>query len=311
MGCSKYGFLGGVDIGGTKTRVGVVSLSGEVLISRTEPVVRQSASDLVRQVIVMLRDCEKELGCDPVSGIGVAVPAVVDRCTRVVEFAPNLACLNGYPLEHAIAHETKTRTVTAFDGFASALGESWCGSGRFVKNMAFIIVGTGVGGGIVLNGKGIPGADGIAGCIGWTLVPDPDTGSPIHLESVCSGPGIAGRANRLKEKVADNTLWTAKDVFEAAKSGHEVARQVIDDAVRVFGMGIANLVSVINPEVVVLGGSVGLSLGSYIGALSGYVSEHAQPVAGRTVRIRLSSLGDDFGVIGAARLVHPDCMTTL
>lgn len=308
MGCSRYGFLGGVDIGGTKTRVGLVSLSGEVLISRTEPVVRQSASDLVRQVVVLLRDCEKELGLGHVSGIGVAVPAVVDKCTRVVEFAPNLACLTGYPLEHAITHETKTRTVTAFDGFASALGESWCGAGRCVQNMAFIIVGTGVGGGMVFDGKGIPGADGIAGCIGWTLVPDPDNGSPTHLESVCSGPGIASRANRLKDKATDETVWTAKEVFEEAKGGNGVARRVIDDAVHVLGMGIANLVSVINPEVVVLGGSVGLNLGSYIGALSAYVSKHAQPVAGRTVRIRLSSLGDNFGVIGAARLVHPDCM---
>ncbi|MDI7247866.1 MAG: ROK family protein [Bacillota bacterium] len=311
----------GVDVGGTKVACGLVDMTGAILERRRVAIDAGDPTGMhpLEQVAAMVRqlaDEARDVGL-AVAGCGVAVPAVVERsCGRVV-WAPNIAGWRDFPLGELLQARTGLPVFVDHDGPAAVMGEQWAGAARGCAHAVLLIIGTGVGAGFILDGRVYRGARGIAGAVGWSClepgaVEDPAYREKGFLETVAAGPGIA---RQVREKVArgerslalelaggDIQAITAEVVFAAAEGGDEVARQVIARAVRYIGMAVSNLVSTFNPEVVVLGGGVGRRLGLYLGEVRRIVDATAQPQAAPVARVACAELGDDAGVIGAARM---------
>jgi glucokinase len=177
-----------------------------------------------------------------------------------------------------------------------------------------IIVGTGIGGGLILDGKLFRGRDRLAGAAGWfALTDDANRMDPYgqaigHWESLAAGPGIARRAQVLLKDYPDSSLnqfetLTARQVFEAARRSDPLARQVVDQTASLLGLGVANIISLVNPEIVILGGSIGRQDDLLLPGLRQVVLQWAQPASARSVSIVTSRLGADAGLYGAAYAV--------
>lgn len=295
-----------VDIGGTRVRAAVVADDASILCRATEPVATPQDGDrLTAQVATLVRRVRAEAGTAgtvPAAGaMGLSLPAVLDRATGSIEWAPNLPGWNGRALRAAMEEACGLPVALEYDGHAAALGELWAGAGRGAPSFFFLIVGTGVGGGLVADGKLIRGCSNLAGAAGWTMVPalswDPPEASRMgQLESLIAGPALARHAStRLGRAV------TPREVFDQAASGHPGCREVVERALDHLGWALVNVVSLLNPAQVVIGGSVGLRLAEHAGRLEGIVRRFAQPRSAKDVRIVPAALGDDAGLLGAAR----------
>ncbi|HHY31707.1 MAG TPA: ROK family protein [Firmicutes bacterium] len=311
----------GVDVGGTKIACGLVDATGAVLESRrvtidaNDPTGKgpfRQIAEMVCQAVDAARGMRLA-----VVGCGVAVPAVLDRGSGVVIWAPNIAGWRGFPLGDLLQDATGVPVLLDHDGPAAVLGEQWMGAARGCDHVVLLIIGTGVGAGFILDGRVYRGARGIAGAVGWSCLEPEAVEDPVYrekgfLETVAAGPGIA---RQLRERITrgepsialdiaggDVCAITAEVVFSSAEKGDETARRVVGRAVRYIGMAVSNLVSAFNPEVVVLGGGVGHRLGPYLGEIRRVVDATAQPQSAPVVRVTCAKLGDDAGVIGAARL---------
>jgi glucokinase len=177
-----------------------------------------------------------------------------------------------------------------------------------------VIIGTGVGGGLVLDGKLIRGVNRLAGAVGWFILDRSEDSDLVKeralgsWESQTAGPGIARRALQLlKQDPAAHSILsnkgidiTAEDVYEAAKQGDALALKVTSDEAELLGRGIANIVSLVNPEIVVLGGSIGTNSSILLPQIESIVERYAQPISSRSVKIVTSRLGSDAGLYGAA-----------
>lgn len=311
----------GVDVGGTKVACGLVDTAGTVLERRRVAIDASDPTGMgpFKQIAAMVReaaDAARGTGL-AVTGCGVAVPAVIDRPSGRVIWAPNIAGWRGFPLGELLQEATGIPVLLDHDGPAAVMGEQWVGAARSCRHVVLLIVGTGVGAGFILDGRVYRGSRGIAGAVGWSCLEPEAVEDPVYrekgfLETVAAGPGIA---RQLRERIArgepsialelaggDVRGITAEVVFSSAEKGDDTARQVIARAVRYIGMAVSNLVSAFNPEVVVLGGGVGRRLGPYLGEIRRVVDATAQPQAAPVAKVACAELGDDAGVIGAARL---------
>lgn len=315
----------GVDVGGTKVACGLVDLKGRVL-ARNRKAIDISDGDgrcPAEQIAGMIRelaDIARVTG-NPVVACGIAVPAVVDREAGKVVWAPNIPGWRDFPLGEFLRSKTEIPVCLDHDGPAAVAGEQWVGAARGLSHVVLIIIGTGIGAGLILGGRVYRGSQGIAGGIGWSCLESDAIEAPLYrgkgfLETVAAGPGIArevrdeilrGRTSlALEISGGDPGAITTEAVLAAAARGDEVAREVLARAVRYIGMATANLVSTFNPEIVVLGGGVGGHLGPYIDDIKHVVEVTAQPQAGAVVRVVTAELGDDAGVIGAAKIAFEE-----
>jgi glucokinase len=296
---SSTGCALAIDVGGTKISaclIDAAGLPGGRVDVQTD---RRGGDEVVRQVIDVAARAAN--GVD-VLGVGVAVPAVVDRERRVVTWAPNIRGWRNVSLAARLEHALSIPALLEYDGQACAAGEHWMGAARGVNNVVMLVIGTGIGAGIICDGRVYRGSDGLAGAIGW-LSCGPNSGSGRGrprvpaLESVVAGPAIARRGRRRR----------AEDVLAAAASGNARARSVIASTADLLGRAVADLVSLLNPDLVVLGGGVGAGLGSrLLPRIRTTVRDHAQPISAKRVRIVVSELGTDAGLFGAARAVFGD-----
>lgn len=286
-----------LDIGGTKVSASLVASDGSILWSEQAPVADASGSpsgfleDLVSRSI-------SELGSTP-AAVGVAIPAVLDSNTDAVVWAPNLPEWSGLDIREAINRAGHCPVTIEYDGHAAALGEAWLGAGRSCDDFVVVAVGTGIGCGIVSNGEVVRGADRLAGAAGWMIIRD----EGVTWESAASSE----MARRLASAAADDSSSRPSQtpphpasLFEAAADGDQRASQAIDQLGREIGIGIANLVSVLNPDRVILTGGLG-ARPELIESVRGTVREFAQPVAGANVEISTSPLGSSSVLLGAAR----------
>lgn len=325
-GCTASTTAIGVDVGGTKVACGLVDLKGRVLV-RNRKAIDLSHGDGKRpaeQIAGMIREIADiaHVAGNPVVTCGVAVPAVVDRQAGKVVWAPNIPGWWDFPLGEFLRSRTGIPVYLDHDGPAAVTGEQWVGAARGLSHVVFIIIGTGIGAGLILGGRVYRGSQGIAGGIGWSCLERDAIDAPLYrgkgfLETVASGPGIArevreeilrGKTSLALEMSGGNPgAITAEEVFAAAARGDDVAREVLARAVRYIGMAAANLVSAFNPEIVVLGGGVGRHLGPYLDDIKHVVEVTAQPQAGAVVRVVTAELGDDAGVMGAAKIAFEEC----
>jgi glucokinase len=265
----------GIDVGGTSFSIGSVAEDGSrigVLLNEpTRP--EGGADDVVSRICTLAREVIRRTeAAEPGSsclGVGVGAPGPLDTARGIVHLTPNLGWVN-FPLRDRI--EAGTGLVAALDNDANCavLGEWWMGAARGTRHALGITIGTGIGGGIILEGRLYHGASDCAGEIGHASIDANGRrckcGNDGCLEAYASGPAIARRAVEAIEAGAETTLVdraggrleaiTAQTVYEAAHDGDELAREVVGETARFLGSGIANLINIFNPEVVVVCGGV-------------------------------------------------------
>lgn len=301
----------GVDLGGTNLRTGLLTAQGEIIYRHKEATHvsdgwQKVVSRLV-QDIQMQRQYAVQRGFT-VAAVGVGAPGVIHVDEGVVVRSPNFPDWNNIPLKALLEEALAVPVVIENDANAAALGEQWRGAGQDIKSMILLTLGTGVGGGIILDSKIWHGADGMAGEIGhMTLMPE---GRPCScrnvgcLEMYASARGILQSFRECHaesgSKTRFNEAMTAADVYEAARTGDITALRVMKDMGTMLGIGIANLINIFNPERVVIGGGVKDAWPLFIDSVREEVTRRAFEVPARRTQIVPSLLGDDAGMVGAA-----------
>jgi glucokinase len=299
---ARAGAVIAVDLGGTKCHGALADLSGEILhedYRRTFE--RPEAADTLLASIASLRQAATEAGL-PVRAVAVGIPALLDPDTGLAVAGPNLHW-DGFDLPGLLKSELLEPFTIDNDVNLAALGQAWRGEGRGASSFVTLSLGTGIGGAVVLDGQLVRGRHNAAGEIGYLLTSRTQlragTGEPA-LESLAAGPGIAARARELAAQdpartTLDPTTATGADVFAAATAGDPVATTVLDETVEHVAMAIVGITAVLDPQRVILDGSVGRALEPYVPRIADLVSSSvfAPP------EVVVSRLGPNATVVGA------------
>ena len=307
----KYCF--GVDIGGTTVKLGLFTTDGEIvdkweIKTRTENQGEAVLPDIAEALREKLE--EKKIDRDEVEGIGVGVPAPVNT-EGVVQNTANLGW--GYKeVKREMEELSGMRAEIGNDANVAALGEMWLGAGKGRKNIVMVTLGTGVGGGIIIDGKPLVGAHGAGGEIGHLCVNYEETdhcgcGNTGCLEQYASATGITRLANiRLAKDDAKSVLReqevSAKTVFDAVKAGDAVAKEIAEEFGKYLGHAMANLAAVADPSAIVIGGGVSKAGEVLIEYVEKNFKERAF-FANKDTEFVLATLGNDAGICGAAKLI--------
>jgi glucokinase len=229
-----------------------------------------------------------------VGAAGVVVPGIYEAATGRA-WAPNLWGNDFHPLRAALENRLHAPVAIGSDRTGSVLAEQWLGIARDLRHVVFVAVGTGIGVGIVADGRPLEGAGGIAGAAGWMIVGGPwkpEYAACGGWETEAAGPALARRA----------AMASAEAVAAAARAGDPIAVQAVGRAADYLAMGIANLIAILNPEMVVLGGGCMQAGDLMLERIRRQALLWTQPIAARHVRIETTALGEDAGLLGAARL---------
>lgn len=303
----------GVDIGGTTIKMGIFKFDGESvdkweIKTRTENKGSAILTDVAYSVAEKLK--EHAIPKEAVLGIGVGVPAPVSE-DGIVNGTANLGW-EYKEVKHELEELTGIKVKVGNDANVAALGEMWKGGGLGQKNIVMVTLGTGVGGGIIIDGQILTGAGGAGGEIGHICVNYEETeqcgcGNRGCLEQYASATGIVRLAKKKLEAGAADTVLnaenvTAKDVFDAVKAGDQVAMEIAEEFGRYLGYALANIAALVDPAAIVIGG--GVSKAGEI--LLDYVEKAYEErvfFANKRVRFALAQLGNDAGIFGAAKMV--------
>jgi glucokinase len=303
-----------VDLGGTHLRAAIVDESGKIScrLKQTTPRVAKP-SEIVQAVIEAARSCRQENGNAAIGAVSVVVPGTVNLEEGIVLKAPNVPSLDGFRLSSALESELKLPAFLENDANAAAVGEAWQGAARGRHSLVCVTLGTGVGGGIILGDKLWRGVNGAAGEIGHMAI-DPYAGIPCPcgsrgcLEVYASATAIVRMTREGLPRFPNSTLHskedhlTAEQVYCAGTKGDELAVEVFRRMGDYLGTGLANLVNLLNPEMIVLGGGVVNGWDLFEKHMRQQVKERAFPLPASRVQIVKAECGDDAGLLGAARL---------
>jgi len=307
----------GIDLGGTKIFTGLINAAGEIIAQDYRKTKAKRGPDVVvSRLIDSARQVMQNAGvpAGEVQAVGIGAPGPVDPAEGVVISPPNLPGWNRVPLQDLIETTLGIPTFLENDANAAALGEHRFGAGRGSKDMIYITVSTGIGGGFILNGELYHGADGVAAEVGHTTIipngPHCGCGNRGCLEAVASGTAIAREGRELLLRnvptliaelaEGDPEAVSAKLVAQAARQGDSEAQEIINEAMSYLGVGVANLVNLLNPELVVIGGSLTKMGETLFDPVRRAVKRRAFPIAAQRVRIVPAELGDRVGALGAA-----------
>jgi len=308
----KYGF--GVDIGGTTIKMGFFETNGNLvdkweIKTNTANGGAEILSDIAKSIDNKL--AQEAISKDEVQGVGVGVPGpvrsdgVVNRCVNlgwgILSVAEELGALTGLTVK------------VGNDANVAALGELWQGGAKGCKDAVMVTLGTGVGGGIIIDGKIVAGFHGAGGEIGHiTVNPDEieacNCGQYGCLEQYASATGIVRMAKRKLAKTDDETTLrkieplTAKDIFDEAKAGDEVAKELVDELGEILGSALSNLACVVNPEAIVIGGGVSKAGAILIDTIQEHFKETSFHALKET-RFELATLGNDAGIYGCMAML--------
>jgi glucokinase len=309
-----------VDVGGTKVLVAAVLPNGEIISRRyyfteakkgVQAIINRLSSDINKSI-----SAARSKDAEPI-GIGIAIAGVLNIGKGLVTSSPNLPGWRNVPIRDSIAARSDLPTYLINDASAAALGEHRFGAGSGFDNMLYVTVSTGIGGGIIANGELYTGADGCAGEFGhMTIVPD---GPQCHcgnlgcLEALASGWAIAKEAiTRIRNgersyitEVVDGKIEniTAEVVAAAARKDDRLACEIVDKAAGYLGIGLANLVNIFNPELIVIGGGLSKMGNMLLRPACRVIRKRAFRLPAKTVRIVRARLGGNAGIVGAAEYV--------
>ena len=308
-------YVVGIDIGGTNIVAGTVAEDGsEVLGLVSEPTFSEQGADAVLGRIVKLAHASMAAARGKeIAGVGIGSPGPLDTKTGVVLLTPNLGWTN-FPLRDRLAGALGLPAMLDNDANCAIFGEWWRGAARGADHVVGLTIGTGIGGGIVLGGEIYRGASDIAGEVGHMTIDSTGRlckcGNYGCLEAYASGPAIAARAvegirpgtgTSLPRYVnGDLSKITAQLVYEAAHDGDEYAQEVVKDTAKFLGAGVASLINIFNPEVVVICGGVTLAGDRLFVPLRAEVERRAFKPAVDVCRIVPGLLTGTAGVYGAA-----------
>lgn len=307
-----YGF--GVDIGGTTVKLGLFRTDGELLDKWEIPTRKEDGgSQILPDVAASIKEKMAEKGIDPaeVQGIGVGVPGpvtpegVVRKCVNlgwgVFNVEETLSELTGYPVK------------AANDANVAALGEMWQGAGKGATSIVMVTLGTGIGGGVIIDGHIVAGATGAGGEIGHIPVSDKETlvcgcGKKGCLEQYASATGVVTLTKRAlaasdqPSSLRELSEVTAKDLFDAAKAGDALAADVLEQFGEILGKGLASIACVVNPEMFVIGGGVSKAGTIITDVVKKYFVPHAFHAC-REAQFKLAELGNDAGIYGCVKMI--------
>lgn len=310
-------FVLGLDLGGTKIAAGVVEVSG---VLRSAVRLPTPALGVKRDLAALFDAAHAAVASAGVSwaairAIGVGVPGAFDPLTETV-WAPNLPGWKRVPLKQALQATLRRRAFVEGDRNVQALAEAWLGRKGKARdrNLIFLTVGTGIGAGLIVEGRVIPGTRGLAGAAGWLAVEGtwrPEFAQVGCLEFLGAGPAVARMARETLGTATPSLMKTlsearggvvtAEIVAEAARRGDQAACRILELIGENLGRGVANLVSLLNPQAVVLGGGLAGAGELILRPLRRAARKWGQPLASRQVRIVKSRVGEHAGILGAAR----------
>lgn len=311
----------GVDLGGTTTKLAFINLNGEILHKWEIPTdnsnegqnITTNIANAINQKLEELKEQKTNL-----IGIGMGAPGPIDYETGVVLNVVNLGWQDNFPLQESLHSLTGLPVAIENDANCAALGEMWNGAGKGASDLVCVTLGTGVGGGVIANGNIVRGINGAAGEIGH-ITSIPFGGAPCNcgksgcLETIASATGIVRLAENELSKpeskgelaviFAKNGKVTAKDVFDSARNGDELATKVLNEVTFHLGFALSNIANTLNPEMIVLGGGVSRAGDILLDSIKENFSKFTFSAARDSTNLSLATLGNDAGAIGAAWLI--------
>lgn len=309
----------GVDVGGTRIAAGLVERKGRVVKDAKRLTPKTGPFAVVDTIIDLVEEVSSGAHQSEVAGIGIGVPAQIDFMRQSIEFCTNLP-LAGVDVRSLVMSRSKLDVTMDNDGHMAALGEVRYGAAKGARDFLMITVGTGVGGGIYLNGEPYRGSRGMGGEIGHIVV-QMDGGEPCpcggagHLESYVGRPAIAAKGRQAAEQfrgreilaAAGGTLdaVTAESVVLAAKAGDPVAREILLSCGDILGRALVGFVNIFNPKLVVIGGGIG-EAADFMVERAAEVMQGEALAGRRDVSVVQAVLGNDAGILGAAALAFDE-----
>jgi glucokinase len=313
----KNGLFVGLDVGGTSMKAGVVDADGRALSQvnlPTEPARGQEHGLATMAEAVRRAVAEAGLTMDAIAAVGVATPGSMDLKAGLILDPPNLKPWRNVPVRDYIARAFAKPTAFQNDANAAAYGEYWAGAGREFRSMVLFTLGTGVGGGIILDDKVIEGAHSHGGELGHVKIDITNgrlcgCGHRGCLEAYASATAVVTRTreavaarpgvSRLEPLARANSL-TSKDVFDAADAGDPLAAEVVDRTAFYLAVGAANAIHTVDPELICFAGGMTAAGPAFLNAIQRYIRDVAFAWPAERVAVRYAVLGSDAGMIGAA-----------
>ncbi|MBB1534642.1 MULTISPECIES: ROK family protein [unclassified Leptotrichia] len=309
-------YYAGIDLGGTNTKIGLVDEDGNIIFTT---IVKTDSMEGFEKTIqrlskILLQQVKSfDLNFDDVQSVGVGVPGPVLN-SRVVKFWANFPWKNGVDLALEFEKNLGKPVKADNDVNVITLGEMWKGSAQGYKNVLGLAIGTGIGGGIIVDGKLVSGENGAGGEVGHIKVERDGKlcgcGQKGCWEAYASATGLireaqsrlaVNKTNGLYEQVIGRDL-EAKDIFDVAKEGDAFALDLVDYEADYIALGIGNLLNVLDPEIVVVGGGVSLAGDILFNKVKERLKRYAFPSTTENLKIVAASLGNDAGILGAAYL---------
>ena len=308
----------GIDLGGTKILGALFDESGKVISKCKKKTKAKNGIEIVQEQLFSVIDELLEKSKDtPIAALGMGVPGLVDAETGTVKFAPNIV-MNNYPIGDILREKYKLQVFIGNDVNVGTMGEWKYTFGGEIDDLIGIFIGTGIGGGIILNKKLYEGKSGVAGEIGHMTVEQNGAicgcGSRGCLEAVSSKTGIQaeilarikrGEKTEIQESMEKEGILKSGPLKSAYANGDKVVKETVDRAARYIGVGVANLMNIFDPELIVFGGGVVEELGDVILPI---IKKEAERYALRNifenVRFEKAALGDDAGIMGALTLAQ-------
>lgn len=304
----------GVDVGGTRIAAGLVERKGRILKDAKKLTPKTGPFAVVDAIIELVEEVVSGVHDSEVAGIGIGIPGQIDFLRQSIEFCTNLP-LAGVDMRALVMSRTKREVTIDNDGNLAALGESRWGAAKGSRDFVMITVGTGVGGGLFLNGEMYRGSRGLGGELGHVVIELDGRMCPCggkgHLEAYLGRPAIAEKGREAAGTFRGREILTAaggeidevtaESVLLAAQRGDEVARDILLDAGVILGRALVGFVNVFNPKLVVIGGGIGESADFMVERAAEVMRGEA--LAGRRdVAVAQAVLGNDAGILGAAAM---------
>jgi glucokinase len=304
-----------VDLGGTHLRAATVNAEGRIQFRlKQQTPAADDPQQIVDAIVSAEEKCQQQarLTGQSIGAISVVVPGSINVAAGSIVKAPNLPCLDGFRLTETLTRALQLPAILENDANAAAVGEMWQGAARGRRTIVCVTLGTGVGGGIILNGQLWHGANDSAAEIGHMCV-DPfggvacTCGSRGCLEVYASATAIVRMTREARPRHPDSILaaeteLTSEQIYRAGVGGDQLALEVFRRMGVYLGIGLANLINILNPEMIVIGGGVVNGWNLFVKDMNHEIAERAFPLPAAEVKIVRGECGDDAGLLGAARL---------
>jgi glucokinase len=306
----------GVDLGGTNLRIAAVDQAGNMLEKiALDTELKEGRERVIADMCEAIVDLRQRLKGLRLIGIGIGVPGIINLRTGMIRQSPNLPGWSDFPVRDDIERQLDTPVILENDANAAALGEKWLGAGRKVSGLCMLTLGTGIGGGVILDGQVWRGMDGMGGEFGHMTI-DPNgalcaCGNLGCIEAYASATAIVrmataairvGRSPELAEAAEELGELNGEIVYIKAKEGDRVAREIFDMVGRSLGVALGNLINVFNLPLYVLGGGVARGWDIFSQPLLDEVQKRSIVYRATQPRIEPSALGAEAGLLGAAYL---------